>query len=179
MAFHDWAVLCLLICMVHLFVCSCHVTGMFQSESTLFRCLNVKKLLTWSTREIWSLSECNWTWTHNHLVHKPTLNHLAKVPKQIVSLFISKQKVFYRRYFKRCCNNVWLNGWVFVYEIDGRGFESSCSHLNFRFFACFEQGAPWHSVNYGVWTHSETRTWHDKNILFIHKYLGFFYHFYC
>ena len=47
----------------------------------------------------------------------------------------------------------------------GSGFESSCSHLNFRFRACFEQGVPWHSGNYRVWFHSETGTWHDKNIL--------------
>ena len=26
-----------------------------------------------------SLSDCNWTRTHNHLVHKQTLNHLAKL----------------------------------------------------------------------------------------------------
>ena len=59
---------------------------------------------------------------------------------------------------------VWLNGWVFVYELNGCGFESRCSHLNFRIRACFEQGVPWHSRNYRVWIHSETRTWHDKNI---------------
>ena len=45
---------------------------------------------------------------------------------------------------------VWLNSWVFVYELSGCGFESSCSHLNFRFRACFEQGVPWHSGNYSV-----------------------------
>ena len=59
---------------------------------------------------------------------------------------------------------VWLNGWVFVYELSGCGFESSCSHLNFRFRACFEQRVSWHSGNYKVWIHSEMRTWHDKNI---------------
>ena len=37
---------------------------------------------------------------------------------------------------------VLLNGLVFVYERSGCGFESSCSHLNFRFCACFEQGVP-------------------------------------
>ena len=58
----------------------------------------------------------------------------------------------------------WLNGWVFVYELSGCGFQSHCSHLNFRFRACFEQGVPWHSGNYWVWLHSETRTWYDKNI---------------
>ena len=61
----------------------------------------------------------------------------------------------------------WLNGWVFVYELSGCGFESSCSHFTFRFRACFEQGVPWHSGNYRVWIHSETRTWHDKNIQYI------------
>ena len=25
----------------------------------------------------WNYSDCNWTRTHNHLVHKRTLNHLA------------------------------------------------------------------------------------------------------
>ena len=43
-------------------------------------------------------------------------------------------------------------------------FESRCSHINFRIHACFEQGVPWHSGNYRVWFHSETRTWHGKNI---------------
>ena len=57
---------------------------------------------------------------------------------------------------------VWLNGWVLVYELSGCGFEYRCK--NFRFRACFEQGVPWHSGNYRVWIHSETRTWHDKNI---------------
>ena len=64
--------------------------------------------------------DCNWTRTHNHLVRKRTLNHLAKL--------------------------------------------ASCSHLNFRFCACFEQGFLWHPGNYRVWIHFETRTWHDKNI---------------
>ena len=56
--------------------------------------------------------------THTRLVRKRTLNHLWPV---------------------------WLNGWVFVYEMSGCGFESRCCHLNFRYGACFEQGVPWHS----------------------------------
>ena len=35
---------------------------------------------------------------------------------------------------------VWLNGWVFVYELSGHEFDFSWSHLNLRFRACFEQG---------------------------------------
>ena len=57
---------------------------------------------------------------------------------------------------------VWLNDWVFIYELSGCGFKSSCSHLNFS--ACFDQGVPWHSDNYRVWIHSEKCRWHDKNI---------------
>ena len=55
-------------------------------------------------------------------------------------------------------------GWVFVYEISGFVFESSCSHLNFRFRAVSSKEFLWHSGNYTVWINSETRTWHDKNI---------------
>ena len=54
--------------------------------------------------------------------------------------------------------------WIFVYELNGCGFKSNCSHLNFRFRAYFEQGVSLHSGNYRVWIHSETCTWHDKNM---------------
>ena len=59
---------------------------------------------------------------------------------------------------------VWLNGWVFVHELSGCGFESRCSHLIFRYDACFEHGVSWHSGNCRVWIHSQIRTWHDKTI---------------
>ena len=57
-----------------------------------------------------------------------------------------------------------LNCWVFIYKLSGSGFESQWSHLNFRFRTCFEQRVTWHSGNFSVWIHSETHTWHDKNI---------------
>ena len=82
-------------------VCSCHVTYAFQSESTLYSCLNVKELLVRSRREIWSLSDCNWTRSQNHLVRNRTLSH------------------------------GWVFVMVeFVYELSGSGFESSCSHFS-------------------------------------------------
>ena len=56
------------------------------------------------------------------------------------------------------------HGWVFIYELSGCWFESSCTHLTFRFRACVEQGVPWHSGNYTVCFHSETCTWHNKNM---------------
>ena len=64
---------------MHMTVWSYHVTYAFQSESTLYSSLNLKELLARSRREIWSLSNCNWTRTQNHLVRKRTLNNLAKL----------------------------------------------------------------------------------------------------
>ena len=88
-----------LICTVHLTLCSYHVTYAFQNESRLYRYLDVKELLARN----------------------------------------------------RALRTKWL--W----------FEFCCSHLNFRYCACFEQGVSWHSGIYRMWVHSETRTWHDKN----------------
>ena len=88
-----------------------------------------------------SLSDCNWTGTCNYLVHKWILNHLAN-------------------HLSRASLAKWLSvhlqtKWLWVQK-------SSCSHLNFRFCTCFEQGVPSHSGNYRVWIHSETRKWHDN-----------------
>ena len=66
---------------MHLIVCFYHVTYEFESESTLYNCLNVKELLAPSKRHIWRLSDCNGIRTHNHLVCKRTPNHLAKLAK--------------------------------------------------------------------------------------------------
>ena len=44
-----------------------------------YSCLNVQELLARSRRKIWSLSDCNRTRTHKHLVHKQTLKLLAKL----------------------------------------------------------------------------------------------------
>ena len=60
--------------------------------------------------------------------------------------------------------SVWPNGWVFVYELSSSGFESSCSHLTFRFRACFEQGAQ-ATIEYGFtlkYVRDMTRTYSHK-----------------
>ena len=44
-------------------------------------CLNSKELLPKGRRHIWSLSDSNEIWTHNHSVCKRTLNHLAQMTK--------------------------------------------------------------------------------------------------
>ena len=130
----------------HLVVCSYHVSYAFQSESKLYSSLNVKKLLARNRREIWSLSHCNWTRTHNHLVRKGTLNHLAKLAS-----FKKRVRDMIRTYSQMHRTNmysqhssitkkgrpVWLNGWVCLDELSGCGFESSCSDLNFPWYLRF------------------------------------------
>ena len=116
---------------------------LLQSKSTLYSCLNVKELLAKNRRGIWSLSDCNWTRTHNHLSRKRTRNHLAKLTKWLAVLWvlictkylsvrdITRRYTQMHRTDKYSQHNsiiwlVWLNGWVFVYELSGCGFESSC-----------------------------------------------------
>ena len=54
---------------------------MFQSESPIYSCLNVKELFARSRRHLWRLSDCNETRSHNYFVPKRTLNNLAKLAK--------------------------------------------------------------------------------------------------
>ena len=146
-----------------------------------------------------SLSDCNRTRTHNHNLLQPL--GLESCSSHLIFRFRAcfEQKVpwhsgNYREwiYFEtRKWHNkniqmhradkysqhssivwsIWLNGWVFVYELSGCRFESRCSHLNFIFRACFEQGVPWYSRNYRVRIDSEMRTWNDKNIQSMTKFL--------
>ena len=70
-----------LICTVHLTLCSFDITYVFQSKSTVFFYLNFKELLARNRCNILSLSDYNSTGTHNHFIHKWTLNYLAKQTK--------------------------------------------------------------------------------------------------
>ena len=54
-----------------------------------------------------------------------------------------------------------LNGWVFVLELSGCGFESRCCHLNFRYGSCFKEGVSWHSGKRWVWIHSDMTLTHS------------------
>ena len=50
-----------------------------DSESTLYRCLDAKKLLAQIKRDIWILSDSSEIRTYNHLVRQRTLTHLTKL----------------------------------------------------------------------------------------------------
>ena len=80
--------------------CYYHFTYAFRSESTLYNCLNAKELLAQNRHDIWSLSDSNIIRTHNYLVRKRTLNHLAK-------LALSVRSQSGCGFESRCCHLLW------------------------------------------------------------------------
>ena len=66
----------------------------FRVNSYSIVYLNIKELLAWSRRHIWSLSDSNVIQIHNHLLRKRTLNHLAKLT--LVFVYQLKSKMMFR-----------------------------------------------------------------------------------
>ena len=60
-----------------------YVTYEFRVNPHSLVSLNVRELLPQSSCDVWSSNQINGTRTHNHLVHKGTLNHLAKLAKRL------------------------------------------------------------------------------------------------
>ena len=80
-------------CCEYLFV-RCIWLYVLLMSRTRFR-MNPHSIVGWmsrysflSRREIWSLSDSNWTGTCNHLVHKQTLSHLKAWERFAVVFFI-------------------------------------------------------------------------------------------
>ena len=68
-------------------------------------------VMCWLRRSI--LSDCNWTRTHNHFVHKQTLYHLAKLPKWL-----------------SCCEYLSVRCiWLYVLVMSHTPFKNYCFHL--------------------------------------------------
>ena len=96
-----------------------------------------------SIKEINRSCDNNGIRTHNHLVGKQTLNHLAKLTIWLSYVVSTYLYVAFDCMLLSC--HVHVSKWI--YELSGRGFESRCCHLNFKYRACFEQGVPWHLGN--------------------------------
>ena len=119
-------------------VCSYHVTYVFKSESTLYiclnvNCLNVKELLAQNRRDIWYISDGNGTRTHNHLVCKRALNHLANLAKWlscVVSTYV--YGAFYCM-FLSC--RVRISEWIqilYLLEYQGTPYSKQARYLKYK-----------------------------------------------
>ena len=78
-------------------LCSCHVTYVLQSESTLYSCLNVKELHARSRCKIWSLSDLvsvrlrtKWFWVRVQLQSGTRL---------FIVLYVWRKKNFVEHWF--------------------------------------------------------------------------------
>ena len=78
-------------------------------------CLNVKELCAWSRCHIWTLSDINGIGTHNQLVRKRTLNHLAKLAKWL-SCVVSTIYMVHLTVCTFDCRCIWLNIYQVTYE---------------------------------------------------------------
>ena len=134
----------------------------FRVNSHSIVCLNVKELLSRSRCHIWNLSDSNVIRSHNYLVRKRTLNHLAKLAKWlnvdyasdsgftlklvrdiIVTFSLIHRTNEYSQHSSTICL-VWLNGCV-RFRTKWLCVRITFCHLNFRYGVCFEQEFPWHS----------------------------------
>ena len=111
-----------------------------NSHSIIY--LNVKELLTWSRHHIWSLSDSNAIRTHNHITIE--CGFTLKLVRDMITCS-QMQRTDKNSWHSSIVWPVQLNGWVFVYKVNGCAFKSRCCHLNFSYGTCFEQGVPWHS----------------------------------
>ena len=104
-----------LICTVHLIVCSYHVTYEIESESTLYSCVNAKELLARRRPHIWRLSYCNGALPHNHLLRQRILNHLAKLAKWLSSVVSTYLYGAFDCMFLSCHVRVWE--WIHTLQL--------------------------------------------------------------
>ena len=128
-------------CHVHVFRVNPHPIVASMSRNTL--------LETDAKSEV--LNDSNGTRTHNHLVGKWTVNHLAKQTKWLIFvvstyLYGVFDCVFLSCHVRVCRVNPHcesrdkysqLNGWVFIYTLSGRSFEFRCCHLKLQIWRLF------------------------------------------
>ena len=129
----DWAILRVLMCAVLLTLCSCQVTYALQSETILFICLNVNELLAQNRCDVWSLSDCKETRTHNHLICKRTLNNLAKFVKRLRSFVNTYLYGAFACMFLLC--HVRISEWIhtlYLSEYQGTPCSLQARYLKFK-----------------------------------------------
>ena len=119
--------------MMHLTVCCFHVRYVFQSQPTLYICLNFKELLTEHRGDIWSLRDCNGTGTLNEFVCKQTLIHLAKKTNWFSWILSTYMCGAFDCMFLTCHVN--FSEWIYILhlsECQGTPYSKQAPHLKFK-----------------------------------------------
>ena len=110
---------------------------------TLYIRLNVKKLLTKSRRNIWSLNHRNGTRTDSHFVPKPTLNPLAKLTKCLRWFASTSLYSAFDCMFLSCQVRVskWINN-LYLPECQGTPCPKQAQYLKFKWLQRDSNGEP-------------------------------------
>ena len=128
---------------MHFTVCYYHVTYTFQSESTLYRCLNVKELL--ANKEVRYLK---FRWQQQNLNPRP-LDHLAKLVKWL-SCVVGTYLDGAFDYMLLSCH-VRVLEWIHTLIVNPLLYVTWYVQIRtFIYCTCFKRGIPWHSGNYRV-----------------------------
>ena len=110
---------------------SCHL---YRSEWThTLCCMNVNELLARNRHDIWNLSDCKRIRTHNHLVCKRTLNHLAQLIKWLSWVVITYLYGAFECIFLSC--HVRISGRIHTLclpECQETPFSKQARHLKFK-----------------------------------------------
>ena len=105
-------------------------------------------LLFWNAK--WTCIEIEVRCSHLKLRYRPYFEEFLGIQTTIEYGFTLKRvRDMIRTHSQMHCTDkysqhssiiwpVWPNGWVFIYELSGCGFEARCSHLNFRCRPYFE-----------------------------------------
>ena len=140
-----------LLCMVHLTVWYCHVTYAFRTKSTLYSSPNVEESLARSSREVWNLSDCNYTRSQNHLVGNPTMNYLDTLAKWLNCVL--------RNYLYDAFDCVFLTCHVHAYAFESESTPYSCLIVN----------EPLSQSRRKIWRLSDSKWTRTQNLL-VHKW---------
>ena len=135
---------------------------MFQSESRLYICLNVKEVF------IWSLSDCNGTRTNNSLVRKPTLKQLVKLTKWLSCILSPYLCGAFHCMYSSCHVHISeLIYTLYLTECEGTSSSKQAPYLKFKWLQRDSNPEPLTSK-----TNSQQLIWTDQMIKLNYKYLS-------
>ena len=100
----------------------------FRKTNISYPLIRKSALFSWNTR----FDDNNEIRTHNHITIE--CGFTLKLVRDMIITYSQMHRTDKYSQHSSVTWPVWLNHWVFVYEISGCGFESHCCHLNYSSF---------------------------------------------
>ena len=130
-----------------------HIVSKKRKDKKEFQSYPLIKQITYKWFQIFPYQWCQFSCLSCLFLMSSHMKIVVSINSGIIFVIVSSELLcrFHLQKRKKC---KWLqrdsNPQPLSYELSDCGFESRCSHLNFRYCACFEQGVPWHSGKYRV-----------------------------